>query len=180
MNKPAISHSIFSARYAVMKYVFLLALATTFLTGCYSFRGTSIPPDVKTFYLPPVTLGTNEAPPDTPERFMEQLRQKIRSQSQLKWNEIDPNIEFECTITGFRVSNEGNAAGNDVSLNKLTITVKVNYFNNNNEEEDWSKNYSFGLPFDPSQDLQEVQDDFIEDIFDQISENIFNDAFTNW
>ena len=34
--------------------------------------------------------------------------------------------------------------------------------------------------FDASEDLQAVQDGYIADIFEQISENIFNDAFANW
>lgn len=163
-----------------MKYLSGIVLLLVVFSGCYSFRGVSIPADVKTFYVAPVQLTDYSAPPDTPEKFMEQLRQKIRTQSELRWNEDDPNIEFECSITGFRISNEGAREGNEVSLNKLTITVKVNYFNYNNEEEDWTKNFSFGIPFDASQDLEEVQDGYIDDIFDQISENIFNDAFTNW
>ena len=149
-------------------------------SSCYSFKGVSIPADVKTFYVRQVRLTDFAAPADSPERFMEQFREKIRSQSSLKWNDTDPHIEFDCEISSFRISNEGNQQGNEVSLNKLTISVKVEYINNNDEEENWKKTVSFGIPFDPSEDLQEVQDGYIEDIFEQISENIFNDAFTNW
>lgn len=149
-------------------------------TSCYSFRGVSIPAEVKTFYVRQVRLSDFAAPPDTPEKFMEQMREKIRSQSSLKWDEADPHIEFDCEISSFRVSNEANQQGNEVSLNKLTISVKVAYINNTDEDENWNKTVSFGIPFDPSEDLQEVQDGYIDDIFEQISENIFNDAFTNW
>jgi len=151
------------------------------LSSCYSFKGISVPADVETFYVRQVRLTDFAAPADSPERFMEQLRQKVRNQlSNLKWNDTDPDIEFDCEISSFRISNEGNQQGNEVSLNKLTISVKVDYINNNDEEENWNKNFSFGLPFDPSEDLQAVQDGYIEDIFEQITENIFNDAFTNW
>ncbi len=163
------------------RFLILFFLGIT-LYSCYSFKGVSIPSDVKTFYVRQVRLNPSAqfAPADSPERFMEQFRQKIRSQSSLKWDDTNPNIEFDCEISGYRVSNEGNQQGNEVSLNKLTISVKVEYINNNDEEEDWNKTFSFGIPFDPSEDLQEVEDGFIEDIFEQISENIFNDAFTNW
>lgn len=163
-----------------MKRILVFAFLVVNFCSCYSFRGVSIPADVNTFYVRQVRLTDFAAPPDTPERFMEQYRQKVRSQSNLKWDEIEPHIEFDCEISSFRVSNEGNQQGNEVSLNKLTITVKVKYINNLDEEENWDKSFSFGIPFDPSEDLQEVQDGYIEDIFDQISENIFNDAFTNW
>jgi hypothetical protein len=163
------------------RIISILFLGVTFYS-CYSFKGVSIPSDVKTFYVRQVRLnpGVQLAPPDSPERFMEQFRLKIRSQSSLLEDDINPHIEFDCEITGYRVSNEGNQQGNEVSLNKLTISVKVAYINNNDEEENWNKSFSFGIPFDPSEDLQEVQDGYIEDIFEQISENIFNDAFTNW
>lgn len=159
-------------------FLFLCAI----FTSCYSFKGVSIPPEVNTFFVRQVRLNQSVhlAPADSPERFMEQFREKVRSQSKLKWDEANPDIEFDCEITGYRVSNEGNQQGNEVSLNKLTITVKVNYIDNKDEEKDWNKSFSFGIPFDPNEDLQEVQDGYIEDIFEQISENIFNDAFTNW
>ena len=163
-----------------LKYISYFIFTVVIFIGCYSFKGISIPADVKTFYVQKVKLTDFKAPPDTPELFMDQFRQKVRSQSSLTWNDTDPHIEFDCTITGFNVSNEGNRSGNEVSLNKLTITISVNYINNNNEDDNWKKNFSFGIPFDPSQDLQEVQDGYIEDIFDQIAENVFNDAFTNW
>ena len=164
-----------------LKYISIFFFAVIIFTGCYSFKGISIPADVKTFYVLPVKMTDFKAPPDSPEKFIDQFRQKIRNQaSRLKWDETNPHIEFDCTITGFNVTNEGNREGNEVSLNKLTIVMKVDYINNNNDDDNWSKNFSFGIPFDPSQDLQEVQDGYIEDIFDQIAENIFNDAFTNW
>ena len=163
-----------------MKQVFLYLLISLAFTSCYSFRGVSIAPDVNTFYVSQVKLTDYSAPPDTPERFMEELRNKIRSQSSLKWDETNPHIEFDCEITGFRVSNEANQQGNEVTLNKLTISVKAAYINNTNEEENWTKTFSFGIPFDASEDLQAVQDGYIADIFEQISENIFNDAFANW
>lgn len=164
----------------VYKISILSVLLSLLMVSCYSFKGISIPADVQTYYVLPVQLTEFRAPPDSPERFMEQLRQTIRSQSKLRWNETDPDIEFDCTITGFSITNEGSQAGNEVSLNKLTISVKVEYISNKNEDDDWTKTFSFGIPFDASTDLQDVQDDLIEDIFVQITENIFNDAFTNW
>ena len=163
-----------------MKNLFLYLVLSYCFVSCYSFRGVSISADVKTFFVSQVKLSDFAAPADTPERFMEQFREKIRSQSSLKWDDTNPHIEFDCEITSFRVSNEANQQGNEVSLNKLTISVKAAYINNNNEDENWTKTFSFGIPFEASEDLQEVQDGYIEDIFEQISENIFNDAFTNW
>ena len=174
--------SSFFVTWNMKRTLFLLFIGITF-SSCYSFRGVSIPPDVKTFYVRQVRINLVQAslaPADSPERFMEQLRQKIRSQAPLEWDDTEPHIEFDCEITSYQVSNEANREGNEVALNKLSISVKANFYNNNNPDEDWNKSFSFGVPFDPNEDLQAVQDGYIADIFEQISENIFNEAFTNW
>lgn len=166
-----------------MKGIIVFILFGITLQSCYSFKGVSIPSEVTTFYVRQVRLHPTNAqfaPADSPERFMEQFRQKIRSQSDLDWDDTSPHIEFDCEVASYNITNEGDKQGNEVSLNKLTISVKVDYIDNTNEEENWNKTYSFGIPFDPSEDLQAVEDGYIEDIFEQISENIFNDAFTNW
>lgn len=182
-NKTETYNLITPTVYVYMSRLLIYIFLVVTLHSCYSFKGINIPSDVKTFYVRQVSLhpvNAEFAPADSPERFMEQFREKIRSQADLEWNDIDPDIEFDCEIASYKVSNEGDQEGNEVSLNKLTISVRVEYISNNDEEENWNKSFSFGIPFDPSEDLQEVQDGFIEDIFEQISENIFNDAFTNW
>ena len=168
MNSEVHNHK-FNSLLSHMKKILFFTFLGLYFVSCYSFRGVSIPPDVKTFYVRQVRLSDFAAPPDSPEKFMEQLREKIRSQSSLKWNEIDPQIEFDCEITGFRVSNEANQQGNEVSLNKLTISVRVAYINNTDEDENWNKTVSFGIPFDPNEDLLEVQDGYIDNIFEQIN-----------
>jgi len=165
--------------------IFSLLIVVLAFAGCYSFRGVSIAPDINTYYVRQVTTGENiysdaAPPPDLPERLMEQLRLTVRSQSKLRENDVTPDIEFDCRINSYRITNEASQSGNEVSLNKLTIGISVEYINNLREDEGWKKSYSIGVPFDPSLDLQSVQDDFIQDIFEQITDQVFNDAFTDW
>ncbi|MEE9439141.1 MAG: LPS assembly lipoprotein LptE [Saprospiraceae bacterium] len=162
------------------KYIILLFISQVLL-GCYSFKGISIPSDIKTYYVHDVILSdTRNAPPDIPEKFLEQLRKVIRSQSSLIESERNSDIEFICDITRFNISNEASNQNNEVALNKLTISVKVEYLNTKDDDDTWTKTFSFGIPFDPSADLNELQDGFINDIFIEITDQVFNDAFTNW
>ena len=162
----------------ILAYLFIL----TIFSGCYSFRGISIPVGATSFFVNQVNIKASGLlpPPDTPERFMEVLRQKTRGQTTLKWNDRDPHIEFSGDIISYSVSQIGAQEGDEVSLNQLTIGIAIEYINNLDPEDTWKKNFTFGLPFDPSLDLSAVQDDLIDDILDQIGENIINDAFTNW
>jgi len=57
-----------SAVYRYMKSLFIFLLLALLLNSCYSFRGVSIPSDVKTFYVRQVKLTDFAAPADTPEK----------------------------------------------------------------------------------------------------------------
>ncbi len=158
----------------------LVLLATIYLSGCYSFKGISIAPEVSTFQVLNFTNKVNDAPIDIEVTFAENLRAKIRTESRLKTTEINPDIQFEGEITSYIVGYEAPKEGNTVDLNKLTIGVQVIYKSNLNEKDTWSKNFSKFRTYESTTDLNTIQDQLIKEIFDQITEAIFNEAFTDW
>lgn len=157
----------------------IVLLILTF-SSCYSFKGISIPPEVNTFAVIDFINKEPDAPLDIEITFSEQLRSKVRNESRLRQVDVDPDIQFEGEITSFRVEAEAPKEGNTVDLNKLIIGVKVSYKNNIIEGEDWNKSFSKFRTFSSASDLSDVQDDLIEEIFDQITESVFNEAFTDW
>ena len=153
------------------------------LSSCYSFRGTSIPANVKSYYVDQTVIDPRATltPGDLPELFMEALRAKIRNQSGLIYNDATPDIEFMSTITQFEIADDVRGDGESLStLNKITATVKVEYLSAENEEENWNQNFSHTINYDPSIDLQSNLPSFIDEILEQITEQVFNKAFTNW
>jgi hypothetical protein len=166
---------------------YLLMLALPMLTsGClikgngYSFQGISIPPDVNTYYI---ELFENQSPgavPTLPRDFTERLKDKIRTESRLKYNDEEPDLEFTGAITDFRVTAEAPKAGEQIGFNKLTIGVQVNFVNNKDEKANWKQQFSFEDFFDANANLLDVQDALIENISKELVDRIFNRAFTNW
>ncbi len=152
------------------------------LMGCkYSFRGISIPPDVTTYFVDEFQNTAPEAPGDINQRFAEALRAKVRNESRLIYTETEPDIEFSGKITGFTLRPEALEAGNTVAQNKLEIFITVNYVNNKDDSKNWNqKQFSFFRTFNSDQDFLSIQEGLITEIFDQILENIFNEAFTGW
>jgi len=148
--------------------------------GCYSLKGISIAPDIKTFYVDNFYLKTIDAPSDLDQIFSEKLRQKIRNESSLNYSDNDADISFSGYVANYRIT--GLAARDDASveLNQLTIDIQVDYENTKNEKDNFSKKFSFFTTFPSDSDLQSIQYQLIEDILNQITENIFNEAFTNW
>lgn len=163
-----------------MRIVFLFFLFGVMLVGCYTFRGTSIPPDIFTFYVETFENQTTNSAQLIEQTFAEALRDKVRTESRLTYNDTDPDIEFRGTITDYRVTSEAPQPGELTAFNRLTIVVRVEYISNKKEEDNWQSTFSYFRDFPSTTNVIEVQDVLIEEINQQLVEDIFNKAFTNW
>ena len=160
----------------------LLLLTITYLSmtlgACYSFRGTSIPPDVQTYYVAQFESNALNAPPTIANDVTEALKEKVRTQSRLIFEDTNPDVEFKGTVVDFRVTSEAPQPGEFSAINRLTIVTAVEYISYKKEEDGFRKNFSFFFDFPSDQDLSAVQTDAITEILNQIMEDIFNEAFT--
>lgn len=161
----------------LFRIIFLFILC---LSSCYSFKGISISPEINTFYVEDFSLSSGDAPADLNQTFSQALRRKIREESRLINNNETPDIIFKGTVTRYRINYVAPEEGNTTSLNRLDIAVKVEYIDETNPDNSWTKNYSDFEDYDSTQDFQSLRDGLIETIVDDIMERIFNDAFTNW
>ena len=167
------------------KIIFILAVVIS-LSGCYTFKGASIPPEMKTINI---SLFENRAPlviPTLSNNFTEALKTIIRNQSKLT---ITQQQEVDASFTGEIIDynikpiaiqdNTRPVAG----ANRLTITVKVKYINNikDHEKEGFDESFTAFTDFTlGGQSLQAIQESLIKKVNDQLTENIFNRAFSQW
>ena len=152
----------------------------TLQTGCYSFSGISIDPSVSTYYVENFKNNAFNSPPSLELTMTEELKEKIRTQSRLVYNDINPDIEFKGSVVDYRVTSEAPEPGETAAINRLTIVAAVEYINNKEVEDTWKSNFSFFYDFPSSQDLSSVQEEAVDAILTQMMEDIFNKAFTNW
>lgn len=150
------------------------------MVSCYSFRGVSIAPDVNTFYVEDFELTAPNAPVTLDQDFSEAIRDKIRRETRLSLSEVDPDLIFAGAITAYNVTALDPVIGERTALNRLTISIRVNYENTKNKEDKWQQSFSFFEDFQADQNLADVEIQLIETIFEQITEDIFNRAFSNW
>jgi len=160
------------------KYVYLSLFFV--LSGCYSFKGTSIPANVTTFMLQNFEVQALNAPPDIDQGFSEALRDKIRSQSRLNQVNVNGDVEFSGSITEYSIQPVAAREGEAAELTRLQISVSVNYVSWVNEEDKWTNKFSRFAEFDSSTDFSSAQESLTEEIYEQIMEDIFNKAFNNW
>ena len=146
----------------------------------YSFKGINIDESLKTFYVKPFENTALIVVPSLSFTFAEKLKDRIRRDTRLKFGERKPDLEFIGTIVGYEVTSEAPLKDGSSGFNKLTIRVKVECINNQNEKENWNQEFSFFENFPSDTNLNAVQDQFIGRIVARINEDIFNKAFGNW
>ena len=93
---------------------------------------------------------------------------------------------MEGSVTSYRLTPVApSAATSDQSrdvanLTRLTIIVKVEYVNLENEDFSFNKNFSQFADFDSNLGLAAVESALIDEIFEQIILDIFNASVANW
>lgn len=162
------------------RLLLILSIIALSELGCYSFKGISIPPDVTTFYVPVFEIRALNAPPAIGQQFSERLKDKIRNESRLVWNEEQPDVEFTGNIADFKVNPVAPQPGETVAINRLEIVVTVNFINHKDEKKNWKNNFTYFSDFGTDQNLLDVQEGLILVIYEQLVEDIFNKAFTDW
>jgi hypothetical protein len=118
--------------------------------------------------------------PNLDQQLAEDFRNKIRLNSRLRADDTNPHIEFKGTLVDFRITSEAPNANNRVALNRLTITLAIEYIDNKTDAEGWKRNFSFFYDYPANTDFSSVEEEAISTISDQLMEDIFNAAFSNW
>ncbi len=167
------------------KIIFILTVMIAF-SSCYTFKGASIPPEMKTINIQLFENNAALVVPTLSNDFTEALRLLVRNQSKLtiiQQQEADAIIKGN--ITGYDIKpisiqdNTRPVAG----ANRLTITVNVEYINNikDHDKESFKESFTAFTDFTlAGQSLQSIQDRLIKEVNVKLTENIFNRAFAQW
>lgn len=153
--------------------------------GVYTFTGTNTNAQsitVLNFYN-----DTGMGPATLSQQFTERLRDYYQRNTSLAIVETGGELLVEGSIVGYNTQPVAPiASGNDQQADvagstRLTIRVQVDFTNTLNEEEDFSRSFSFYDDFDArSSNLTAEEDQLIDTIFEQIIFDIFNATVANW
>ena len=156
---------------------FLLAMA---LSGCYSMKNASVSPDLNYFFVEDFRITARNAPATIDTDFEEALKNKIRSESRLILNRSEAQVIFSGAVSGYTVQALAPQPGETVALNRLQITVTLSYQDLTDDEKSWDQSFIEYAEFSSDVLLSDVEDQLLITIFDQLTENIFNQAFGDW
>ena len=163
-----------------MKRFFCLFICSVMLTGCGFYSFTGVNTTAETYQ---VNFFQNNAPivePGLDILFTRTLQDLILNQTTLQLVKANADLVYEGEITEYRVAPMSATADQRAAQNRLTIGVRVRFTNTEKEEENFERNFSFFYDFPANTQLTAVRGTAHEEIFERITQDIFNASLANW
>ncbi|MCT4697157.1 MAG: LPS assembly lipoprotein LptE [Candidatus Cardinium sp.] len=153
--------------------------------GLFTFLGTSLSPDVKTFSVQTFYTEVTDGPIDMPQKLTEALVTKISRITSLTREEKDGDIQYEGIIKSFSYTtafNTKNEQGHNLKeVQRLTITIEVAYLNPTDEESSFKKKqFSASADMLSTENKLEKEPELIKEIFNKLVDDICSKSIDNW
>lgn len=162
--------------YASMLFLLTISLGC----GVYSFTGGSTG-DAETIQVDFFPNTAVLVEPTLSQRFTVALQDLFLRQTNLKLTDSGGDLHFEGEITQYRIIPIAATAEQTAAQNRLTIGVRVRFYNRLNEEDNFEQTFSFYSDYDGSLQLTgAVLDSAYEEIFERLTQDIFNAAVAKW
>lgn len=145
----------------------------------YSFRNISIPDSVKTVKVNFIENRARYVNPQLSPRLTDGLRQKIVRQTRLsQTNTDDAHWDIKGEINDYSLSTSG-ISDQKVASNRLNVSVHIT-LNDRLANEVKEYNISRSFDFSASLSLQAAEAKLSDEIIRSLSDDIFNQIFSNW
>lgn len=149
--------------------------------GPYSFTGTSIADNIETFQVNYFQNASDLIEPGLDRDFTLALQDLILNQTNLSIVNSGGDLVYEGEITEYRISPTTAQANSTAAQNRLTIGVNVRFYDKNEPEEEFEQRFSFFFDYEGGNQLIGAQKDTaIAEIFERITQDIFNATLAKW
>lgn len=163
-------------------YLACLFAVMLVLSGCgaYNFTGTG-QIDAKTFQVNFFQNTAELVEPGIDRIFTQRLQNLIQNQTNLSLTNSGGELVYEGEIVNYRIEPMTATAEIRTAQNRLTITVNVRFTNKNKEADDFEKRFSHFYDYGASQQLTgPVLTAALDEIFERITQDIFNASLAKW
>lgn len=161
---------------------FAFCLLPLIFSSCYTLSGSSIDPNWQTIRI---ATFPNFAPqyqnPNLSPLFTNELQDIFNQRTKLSLT-TDENADLliDGEITGYQQNAVAVQANEIAGKNRLTMTVRVRYQNNQDESKSFDKSFSAYEDFEGTQTLQQAEDALLESILEQLTTQVFNAIAMDW
>ena len=173
--------------YQIYKQILIVTICSIMAISCgiYSFTGSSIPIGVETFQVNYFENTAGGKPGSTIEPGLDRdftiaLQDLIVNQTSLNLVNEGGDIIYSGDIVEYSVTPMAATAEIKAAQNRLTMAVMVSYENVLNEEDNIEKRFSFYYDFPGNLQVYDIKDSALEEIFERITQDIFNETLAKW
>ena len=168
-----------------MRFLTLLCLFIMFiLQSCsvkYSLTGASISAETTSFQ---VNYFQNNAPliePGIERDFTNKLIDLLINQTSLELVKSNGDLVYEGEIVEYRISPTTATADNRAAQNRLTVAVNIRFYDIQDPDADFEKRFSFYYDYAGNVQLIGSQrDTALDEIFERITQDVFNASLAKW
>jgi hypothetical protein len=153
--------------------------------GVYSFSGGTT--NAKTITITDFYNNADLGPANMGQDFTNQLKNYVVQNSSLSVTPEEGELQMEGEISNYTFTQIAPTSTGDTNQNytasstRLTITVRVTYVNTLDETMSFKdKSFSFYKDFSNDENISDVEEAYVRQIFDRIVNDIFNASIANW
>jgi len=147
----------------------------------YGFNGSNIDyNEVKTIQIDNFPIRSAYVWPPMQAIFQNKLTDIYANQTKLRQVKKNGDLQLAGEITSFDQYNKGISSEGYSSQVQLKITVNVRFVNNKKHTEDFERQFTATTEYDASQQLTAVQEELVNQMTKDITEQIFNATVANW
>lgn len=158
----------------------LLVLCLLVSCGIYSFTGADTG-DAETFTVRQFQNEADLIEPGIDRTFTLALQDLIQNQTNLGLTNDAGDLVFEGEITQFYIAPMTSQQDNTAAQNRLTIAINVRFSNTLDPDKDFERQFSFYYDYPGQQQLTgSILDTAVDEIFEHITQEVFNAALTDW
>lgn len=158
-----------------------LCLVASFNSSChvYKFNDASVPDSIKTVKVNFIENRARYVNPQLSPKLTDKLRQKIVGQTRLsQTNSDNADWEISGTVTDYSLSTSAISNQREAN-NRLTVSVHI-ILNNRKADKTQEFNVSRSFEFSASQSLQDAEATLGDEMIRSLTDEIFNQLFSNW
>ena len=166
-------------RLLVLGLMFVLAIPACRIS--YKFNGSALDYSVyKTIHVSEFPIRAALVYPPLQQTFENELLDYIAHNTRLQVVDGASDLQLEGEITGYSLSPQAVTENALASQTRLTITVRLKYIDNKQDNKNVDQTFSAYRDFDSSLMLTDVQDDLCQQISKELVELIFNATLGDW
>lgn len=158
----------------------LMSVAFAGCKGGYSFTGASIPANAKTISVSTFPNYAATVNPQLSQKLTDDLRNLFSSQTSLNVVNGDADMEVAGEITSYTTRAAALSSNDEVSMNRLSITIKVRFTNKKDPKSDFEQSFTRYRDYNAQLNFSSVESSLMSEIVSELCDDVFNKAVVNW